>query len=80
MEKNCNRPDFKATLPGRGPYYGIYMQQKCNSLDARATPSGLALIWYCMKRVMGSRLHNCLSERPQLAFERRIEKTESMSI
>jgi len=25
---------------GRGPYYGIYVQQKCNHPDARATQSG----------------------------------------
>jgi hypothetical protein len=40
MEKNCNRPDVKATPSGCGPYYGIYMQQKCNRPDFRATTSG----------------------------------------
>jgi hypothetical protein len=52
MEENCNRLDIRATPCGRGPYYGIYMQQKCNHLDA-------ALIWYCVKRVMESQLHSC---------------------
>jgi hypothetical protein len=35
--KNCNCPDAN-------PYYGNYMQQKCNRSDAMATPSGRGLI------------------------------------
>jgi hypothetical protein len=35
--KNCNRPDVKVPRSGRNPYYGIYVQQKCNRSDARAT-------------------------------------------
>jgi len=27
------------------PYYGIYVQPKCNCPDARATPSGRGLVW-----------------------------------
>jgi hypothetical protein len=37
--KNCNRLNIRATLSGRGPYYGIYVQQKFNRPDSRATPS-----------------------------------------
>jgi hypothetical protein len=40
VEKNSNRLDVRETLSGCGPYYGIYMQQKCNRLDTRATSSG----------------------------------------
>jgi hypothetical protein len=39
VEKNCNRPEVRATLFEHNPYYGIYVQQKCNRSDSRATPS-----------------------------------------
>jgi hypothetical protein len=58
MEENCNLLDVRATPCGHGPYYGIYMQQKFNHPDAQHHPDA-ALIWYCMKRVMESRLHSC---------------------
>jgi hypothetical protein len=40
VEKNYNCPDVRATPSRCGPYYGIYVQQKCNHLDARTTTSG----------------------------------------
>jgi hypothetical protein len=39
VEKNYNRPDIRETLSRRDPYYDIYLQQKCNHPDARATTS-----------------------------------------
>jgi len=39
-----------------------------------------ALIWYCVKRVMESRLHSCPSRRPQLTSGHRLEKSEKNSI
>jgi len=39
-EDNCILQDDRATPFGRGPYYGYYVQQKCNRPDARATLSG----------------------------------------
>jgi hypothetical protein len=43
VEKNCNRLVVRATPSRRDPYYGIYMQQKCNPPKARATPYGRGL-------------------------------------
>jgi hypothetical protein len=57
VEKNCNYSDDRTTPSGYSPYYGIYVQQMCNRLDAKVTPSDVALIWYYVKRVMESRLH-----------------------
>jgi hypothetical protein len=37
VEKNCNRSDVMATTSRHDPYHGIYMYQKCNHPDARAT-------------------------------------------
>jgi hypothetical protein len=42
--------------------------------------SDTTLIWYYVKRVMESRLHNCSSGWPQLASERPLEKSETNSI
>jgi len=42
--------------------------------------SNVALIWYCMKRVVEYRLHNSPSGRPQLVSGHRKEKTESVLI
>jgi hypothetical protein len=58
VEKNCNRPDVRATPSSRGPYYDNYVQQKCNCSDA-------ALIWNSVERIMESRLHSCPFERSQ---------------
>jgi len=33
VKKNCNHPDVRATQSERSPYYGIYVQQKCNRPD-----------------------------------------------
>jgi len=30
MEKNYNRLDVRATPSGRGPFYGSYVQERCN--------------------------------------------------
>jgi hypothetical protein len=49
VEKNCNRLDVRATLSGRGPYYGSYMQQSCNRQDAKATPFRLGLYMESVK-------------------------------
>jgi hypothetical protein len=68
MEKNCNRPNIGATRSGRNRYYGIFVQQKCNYQDARATLSG-------RNPNMESRLHSCPSGRPQLASRRLLEKS-----
>jgi hypothetical protein len=38
VEKNCNCPDIRETLSGRGPYYESYMHQSFNRPDARAIP------------------------------------------
>jgi len=38
------------------------------------------LIWYCVKCVMETQLHSCPSGRPQLAFGRRLKKSETDSI
>jgi hypothetical protein len=43
MEKNCNRPNVRATPSRHGPYDGYYVQQKCKRPEARATPSGFDL-------------------------------------
>jgi hypothetical protein len=47
---NCvhqfNRPDDHPPTPDAPkPYYGNYVQPKCNRPDARATPSGRGLVW-----------------------------------
>jgi hypothetical protein len=39
-----------------------------------------ALLWYCMKRIMESRLHNCPSRQSQLASGRHLEKSKTNSI
>jgi hypothetical protein len=40
VEKNYNRPDVRATSSGCSPYYGNYVQQKCNHWNFMATPFG----------------------------------------
>jgi hypothetical protein len=38
------------------PYYGNYVQQKCNRLDARATPSGRGLVMEAFSATLERRL------------------------
>jgi len=42
--QGCIRPDIMATRPDASLYYENCVQQKCNCLNARATPSGRGLI------------------------------------
>jgi hypothetical protein len=68
VQKNCNRLDVRATSSELGPYYGNYVQQKCNRPD-------IALIWKRMERVMESWLHKRPFGRSQLPAGRRLEKS-----
>jgi len=74
MEKNCNHLDVRATPSRHGPNYGIYEQQKCNLSAARVTTSGRGPNMVLPGARYGKPLHSCLSGRPQLAFERHLEK------
>jgi hypothetical protein len=64
VEKNCNRLDARATLLGRGPYYGNYVQQSCNRPNAKATSSGRGLNMESVRCVIERRLHSCSSRQP----------------
>jgi len=63
VQKSCNR--LMSVYTGRtlSPYYGNCMQQKCNSTDARATPSGQGFIQERISGNLESRLHSCPSGR-----------------
>jgi hypothetical protein len=80
VKKNCNRPDIRVTLFGRGPYYENYVQQSCNLPDTRATSSGRSLNMESVKTIMERRLHSCPSGWPQLASGCGLEKIDSESI
>jgi hypothetical protein len=69
------------------PYYGNNVQQKCNRLDARATPSRRFPIQERILANLESPLLSCLSGRPQLPSGRpqlpsgrRLEKIVSDSV
>jgi hypothetical protein len=59
------------------PYYGNCVQQKCNRLDARATPSGHGSIQERISANLERRLHSWPSEHSQLPSGRRLEKIDS---
>jgi hypothetical protein len=44
------------------PFYGNYVQQKCNCSDARTTPSGRDPIQERISAILESQLHSCPSE------------------
>jgi hypothetical protein len=52
-----NRPDVTLQSPDvPKPYYGNYMQPKCNRLEARATPSGRGLVMGAFSTILERRL------------------------
>jgi hypothetical protein len=58
---NCvhqfNRPDISLQGPDAPkPYYGNYVQPKCNRPDARATPSGRSLVMEAFSTILERRL------------------------
>jgi hypothetical protein len=52
-----NRPDVTLQGPNAPkPYYGNYVQEKCNRPDARATPSGRGLVMEAFSATLERRL------------------------
>jgi hypothetical protein len=80
VEKICNRSNSGQHHPNAVIIRVIKCSKSATIQTLGQHRLNVALIWKHVERVMESRLHSCLSRRPQLVFERRLEKTESMLI